>query len=164
MIERAPTDREPKRRRVGPVTIRESTWINGSPASAWQRVTALEQWPSWHQDLVQARWLGGNGWKTGHRFRLRYRGRLRPHLGSGRIVEVDPERSLAWSDRWLTLSILFRLGFVGEGTGTRVEFVADVGGWGRRIFGGDSWTRWLTRHQKEFLVDLREACERVAGS
>ncbi|MEM7262092.1 MAG: hypothetical protein AAF488_08880, partial [Planctomycetota bacterium] len=47
--------------------------------------------------------------------------------------------------------------------GTEVDFSSQFSGFGARFVPTDSFVRWLTLFQREYLVSLRQACESVTG-
>ncbi len=143
-------------------TVRETSWINAPPAAVWHRVTSLEKWPDWNRALVAATWKGKPGFAEGHRFRLTYPKRARPFLGGGKVERVETGAELCWSDSYLTLRVEFVLSFTPKGRGTEINFASQFSGFGARFVTTDSFVRWLTQFQREFLVNLREACENVS--
>ncbi|MCA8959193.1 MAG: SRPBCC family protein [Planctomycetes bacterium] len=144
-------------------TVREAMWANAAAPRVWQRVAEVERWPEWNPGLAAAKWRGKRGLAKGNRFRLHHRRKARPFLSGGRVDHVDPESALVWSDAFLLLRVEFSLEFRSHGRGTEVEFTSQFSGIGARWVPTDSFVRWLTRFQREFLVGLRQSCESVSG-
>lgn len=145
------------------LNIRESSWLNATPAAVWRRILALEEWPEWHAGFLEARWLGRTGWREGHRFRLVTAGPRRALLRGGTVRAVVDESEVRWLGRYLTLRVEFSLALSAEGVGSRVEFRSTFRGLAVRIAGQDAVARALSQFQRRFLAALRESEERVGA-
>ncbi len=151
------------------LSARETAWFNRDPQSTWDLILQLREWPCWCDGLTRSRWIEGNAWEPGSRFKLEWDHPVDvPLLGGEVIQHLDPTsipesmREISWGSGRGPFRAESRLLILEDGNGSLVEFVTTWSGWAS-IFMGHRADRCASL-QRDWLASLREALERVGSN
>jgi hypothetical protein len=101
--------------------IQSEIYIHAASAAVWAVVSRLDEWPTWHPQVLAAAWSDGAPWAEGSRMRLRLRSPIGLPVTNNSVIRMSvPGNTIVFEGSLLGVVAVHSLRFVDDVGGCKV--------------------------------------------